>query len=157
MMLLFFILAAMTSLAPGRDHIATATAIADVVLSEPPLFKHDESRVRTAAFITAVAFRESSFRNEVVSKTGDSCLMQINHRPDLASDPRECVRVAFTMLRESFRMCREYPLAFYASGPRGCSNARAQRISRDRFALAARLEKYAPPPVEEIQALSRVE
>lgn len=139
MQVMFFVLWSMLLLAPGRDHLANATAIAGVVLSEPPLFKGDESRIRTASLITAMAFRESSFRNDVKSKTNDHCLMQVNQRPDLAEDPAKCVRVAMAMLRESMRMCPEHPIAFYASGPGACTNARAQRISRDRMAMAARL------------------
>ena len=139
MSLLFFVLAAMTSLAPGRDHTANGTAIASVVLAEPPLFKDDESRSRTASLVVAIAFRESGFRNDAVSKTNDHCMMQVNRRPDLAADASACVRVALTMLRESMRMCREHPLAFYAVGPGACTNVRAQRISRDRMALAGRV------------------
>ena len=100
--------------------------------------------MRTAALVVAMAFRESSLRNDVSSATNDYCLMQINKRPDLANDPAMCVRVAMTMIRESMRMCPEYPIAFYASGPIGCTNVRAQRISRDRLALAQRLLGSAP-------------
>jgi hypothetical protein len=136
---LFAVLTWMALLAPGRDHTENATAIASVVLDEPPLFKNDETRIHTAALVVAIAFRESSFRNDVKSKTDDSCMMQVNRRPDLASDPEACVRVAMTMLRESMRMCPQHPIAFYASGPGACTNERAQRISRDRMAIAKRL------------------
>ncbi len=129
----------MTSLAPGRDHAANGTAIAEVVLSEPPLFKRDDDRRKTAALVVAIAFRESSFRNDVTSKRGDACMMQVNRRPELASDPVACVRVAMAMLRESMRMCPEYPVAFYASGPGACSNERAKRISNDRMRIAKSL------------------
>ena len=145
MTVLFFILAAMASLAPGREHIENATAIASVVLDEPPLFKSDESRLRTAALIVAIAFRESSFRNDAKSKTNDSCLMQVNRRPDLAKDPVKCVRVAMAMLRESMRMCPDHPLAFYASGPGACTNERARKISDDRMRIARRLLAQVSP------------
>jgi hypothetical protein len=154
MFVLFFVLACMLDLAPGRDHITNATAITSVVLSEPPLLRNDEDRIRTAAFVVAIAFRESSFRNDVKSKTNDSCMMQINKRPDLAEDPEKCVRVAMSMLRESFRMCPLHPLAFYASGPGACENERAQRISRDRLAIAAQLVKKHRA---ELQASTRVD
>lgn len=140
-LVLAFVLTCMTSLAPGRDHTINAAAIATVVASEPPLFKDDEDRFRTAALVTAIAFRESSFHNEARSKTNDHCMMQINNRPELAEDPVQCLRVAFVMLRESFKMCPKYPVAFYASGPGACDNGRAQRISNDRMAIAARLVK----------------
>lgn len=143
MALLFFILTAMARLSPGATHAAEATAIAQAVLESPPLFRDDEERVRTAALVVAIAFRESSFRNDVTSRTHDSCMMQVNRRPDLASDPAECVRVALSMLRESMRACPAYPLAVYAEGPRGCRSPRAQRISRDRMAVAAWLVRRA--------------
>jgi hypothetical protein len=137
--LIFAILIWMNTLAPGRSHIDNATAIATILLEEPPLFKGDEDRLRTAAFTVAIAFRESSFRNDVTSKTNDSCMMQIHSRPDLAEDPVACMRVAMTMLRESMRMCPDHPLAFYVSGPGACTNARSIRISNDRLAIARRL------------------
>lgn len=146
MFVLFFILACMGSLAPGRSHMNLALATAHVVLEEQPLFKNDETRVKTAALIVAIEFRESSLRNDVVSKTNDFCAMQINRRPDLVDDPEQCVRVGITMLRESMRMCPEHPVAFYASGPGACTNDRAQRISRDRMAIAAHLVRSMNAP-----------
>ena len=139
MFILFFILGSMMSLAPAREHIELATIVARVVLDEPPLFRGDDSRQRTAALVTAIAFRESSFRHGVKSKTNDHCEMQINNRPDLADDTEKCIRVAMTMLRESMRMCPNHPISFYAEGPGGCESTRAQRISRDRMLLAKRL------------------
>lgn len=157
MAVIFAVLAWMHMLAPGRTRYEEAAAIATVVLEEPPLFKRDDDKLRTAAFVTAISFRESSFRNDVSSKTNDHCMMQINRRPDLARDPVECVRVAFAMLRESMRMCPDHPLAFYASGPGACENARAQRISRDRMAIAARLYAASPvrPPREDAPGTSQ--
>lgn len=145
MTVLEFVVAAMLSLAPARDHSPNAAAIAEVIEAEPALFKDDVSKVRTAALVVAIAFRESSFRNEAVSKTRDFCMMQVNRRPELADDARACVRVAMTMLRESMRVCPAHPLAFYAAGPGGCSNARAQRISFDRMWLARRLVSTVKP------------
>jgi len=143
MALLFFVLAAMNSLVPGKDHSANATAIASVLLSEPSLFRDDESRMKTAALVVAIAFRESAFKNDARSSTNDHCMMQVNRRPELADDPEACIRVGLAMLRESMRICPAHPLAFYASGPGGCDNARAQRISRDRMAIAKRLERIS--------------
>ncbi len=144
MLVLFFVLNAMSSLAPGRQHAAEATAVARVVLEERPLFKGDESRIRSAALMTAIAFRESGFRNDAKSPTNDHCMMQVNQRPDLADDLVKCVRVAMDMLRESMRACPLHPVAFYASGPGACTNERARRISNDRMAIAGRLAKAAP-------------
>lgn len=131
-----FVLAGMLLLSPTRDHRPNAIAIAQAIDADKPLFKDDVSKLKTSALIVAIAFRESSFRNDAVSKTGDHCLMQVNRRPELAEDPVACVRVGIAMLRESMRICPAHPLAFYAEGPRGCDSPRAQRISRDRIAVA---------------------
>lgn len=138
------ILAWMTLLAPGRDHSANAQAISSAVEDERPLFADDDLRTKTAALVVSMAFRESSFRNDVKSKTNDHCLMQVHGRPELADDAEKCVRVAIGMIRESMRMCPEAPLAFYASGPGSCSNLRAQRISRDRMSIARKLLTVLP-------------
>lgn len=142
--MLAVVLAFMLALVPKGDHAVNAAAIASVVDSERPLFKDDSSKRRTAALIVAIAWRESGLRNEAVSKTNDHCMMQVNRRPDLAKDPEACVRVAMTMLRESMRICPAHPIAFYAEGPKGCNSPRAQRISRDRMAIAARLLRVQP-------------
>ena len=133
-----FVFAAMRLLSPSPS-TEIASAIAQVVADEPPLFRGDDDKRKTAGLIVAVAFRESSFRNDVASGTNDHCLMQVHDRPELASDVVECVRVGIRMLRESMHVCASSPLAFYAEGPRGCSSERAQRISRDRLSLAQRL------------------
>ena len=145
MSVLAFVAAAMSLLSPGRDHAELAQAIASVVEAERPLFADDEDRRRTASLVVAIAFRESSFDNAAVSRTNDHCAMGINHRPDLAKFPTECIRTGFAMLRESMRVCPSHPIATYASGPRGCFNARAQRISKDRLALAARIVREVHP------------
>lgn len=145
MTVLPFVLAAMALLAPGRDHTELGGAIARVVDVDRPLFEQDESRVRTAAVIVAIGFRESTFRNEVVSRTDDHCFLQVHARPDLAKDPVECVRIALGMIRASMRVCPAHPLSFYAAGPGGCTSPRAQRISRDRMWLAARLVREVSP------------
>jgi hypothetical protein len=141
---LTWVLAAMALLAPDRDHHELASAIASVVDAEPPLFRGDAERRRTAAVVVAVAFRESSFRLDAVGDHGRSfCAMQI-HRSSggsaaLLEDADACVRKGLSMLRASVRVCPSAPIAWYAEGPDGCSSARAQRISRDRMAIAHRL------------------
>lgn len=136
-----FVLAMMMWLVPGRARglVDEAKAITSVVEAESALFPGDKEKLLTAALVVTIAFRESGFRNEAVSETEDYCMMQVHRRPDLAKDVGACVKVAFVMLRESIRMCPRDPVAFYASGPGGCSNARAQRISQDRMGLAKRL------------------
>lgn len=167
--ILTWVLAAAASLAPTRTHEQLANAITAVVEREEPLFRGDEDRRKTAAFLVAVAFRESSLRPDALgdrvgkAKTPTSfCAYQI-HLPwgkktpegwsgeDLAGDPDKCVTVAFRMMRESARACPAHPLAFYAEGPPGCTSERAQRISRDRMALAQHLLKKVTVPSEQDQ------
>ncbi len=155
MMVLFFILGAMASLAPGRDHVVLATAIAARVLEEPPLFKGDDSKIRTSAYLVAVAFRESSLTVDIAGDHGRShCAYQIHESSGgtaaLRTDADACVAKAFAMLRTSMRVCPSAPLAWYAEGgANACASTRAKRLSNDRIALAGRLAKMATPPKEE--------
>ena len=161
-------------LAPQRPHDRLATAIANRVSAEAPLFKSDDDRRKTSALLVAMAFRESSLRadavgDHVAGKPTSFCAFQL-HLPfgaktaegwtgaELAEDPDKCVTAALRMLRDSMRACAAHPLAVYASGPTGCTSERAQRISRDRVAIAQRLVKDVkvqpldamadPPPPE---------
>jgi hypothetical protein len=174
--LLAWVTAASTLLAPAHPNDQLAEAIAARTEAEAPLFKGDEDRRRSAAFLIAIAFRESSLQanavgDHVAGKPTSFCAFQIHlpfgaktsegwTGPDLAADPEKCVTIAQRMIRESMRMCPAHPLAFYASGPSGCENARAQRISRDRLAIAQRLlrdVRVPPPPVAEASAPSAPE
>ncbi len=137
-----FVLAACLLLAPKRDHVRLATEIAERVQREDPIFKGDEDRRKTAALMVAVAFREGSLRPEVVGDKGDSfCTYQIHKTSGgtiaLTVDVAACVAAGLSMLRTSARTCSAHPVAWYAEGPSGCESTRAQRISRDRVALAA--------------------
>lgn len=147
MMALFAtVLAMMLAVSPAADpierHGELAAAITTVVAAEPPLYRDDDARVRTAALVVAIAFRESSL---IVDKVGDGgksvCAMQIYGGPrSLLVDPEACVRVGLAKLRDSISRDREHPVAAYAAGPR-YQTERARRISRDRVALAARLAR----------------
>jgi hypothetical protein len=153
--LLAWVVAASSLLAPARQHEELSTAITNRVEAEPPLFKGDEDRHRTAAFLVAIAFRESSLRaaavgDHVKGKPTSFCAFQVNlpwgrksaegwTGQDLLEDPEKCVTTALHMLRISMRVCPQHPLAWYAAGPAGCESPRAQRISRDRMAIAQRL------------------
>lgn len=164
--LLPWVLAATASLAPTRSHEALANAITKVAERESPLFRDDDDRKKTAAFLVAVAFRESSLRPDALGDRAGKdqvatsfCAFQINlpwgrktaegyGGEELAEDPEKCVSVAHRMMQESARGCPAHPLALYAEGPQGCTSARAQRISRDRMALAQRLLKTVKVPEE---------
>lgn len=162
---LAWVLAASATLAPARPHERLATAIATRVEAEAPLFKGDDERRKTSALLVAMAFRESSLRADAVGdmvagKPTSFCAFQL-HLPfgaksaegwtgaDLVEDPAKCITVAMRMVRDSMRACPAHPLAVYASGPTGCTSERAQRISRDRLAIAQRLlrDVRVPPSV----------
>lgn len=153
--LVTWVLAASSALAPQRSHDRLATAIASRAEAEAPLFKGDEDRKRTTALLVAMAFRESSLREDAVGdhragKPTSFCAFQLHlpwgaksaegwTGPELVDDPEKCVSAAMHLVRESMRACPTHPLAWYAAGPTGCNSERAQRISRDRLALAQRL------------------
>ncbi|MDB4938624.1 MAG: hypothetical protein JWP87_5596 [Labilithrix sp.] len=150
-----WVVAASSVLAPARQHDQLAEAIATRAEAEAPLFKGDDGRLRTSALLVAIAFRESSLRagavgDHVRGKPTSFCAFQLNlpwgrktaegwTGEDLVEDPHKCVTAAIHMLRISMRVCPSYPLAWYAAGPAGCASERAQRISRDRMAIAQRL------------------
>jgi len=149
MHLYWIVLWMMTSLVPAQDPIARhgrlSSAIATVVSEEAPLFRNDEDRVRTAALLVAIAFRESSLQHDAVGDGKRSvCAFQI-HGGDkaLLDDTEACVRTGERMLRESIRMDRDEPVAFYARGPRFKSDE-ARSLSRDRVRLSQRLLKEIP-------------
>lgn len=149
-----FVLRSMELLAPSRDHHLLGEAIARRVDAELPLFADDEDRKKTAATMVSVAFRESSLRADIVGdfrngKPTSFCAYQINETmggsSKLLTDVDACVARGLTLLRESARICRAHPIAWYAEGPRGCDSPRAQRISRDRLAIAQRLVREVRP------------
>lgn len=137
-----FILIMMTLLG-STQNTKFADTLNSVSNDEAPLFADDADKHKTVALMTAVAFRESSFRLDVSSKTNDHCWFQINGHPELKKDPVACTKAAFKIIRESMRVCPKYPIAYYASGPEGCKNERAQRISTDRMRLAQRIKTEA--------------
>lgn len=164
-MTLIFVSALTAAVDPDHDHGTINESIARVVEAEPPLFKDNEDRQRTAAPVVAVAWREGSLRTKVVGdcdkKTKDGvcisgphsfCTMQVNDSSGGSAALNEyldlCIRTGVAMLRQSMRSCAEHPVAWYAAGPVGCSNDRAQRISRDRVALARRLRERAAASLE---------
>ncbi len=137
-----FVLAACLLLAPKRDHVRLATEIAERVQREGPIFKGDEDKRKTAGLLVAVAYREGSLDPAVIGDHGHSfCTFQIHDTSGgtiaLTLDVAACVAAGFSMLRTSARTCSAHPVAWYAEGPNGCESPRAQRISRDRVALAA--------------------
>jgi hypothetical protein len=149
MHLYWIVLWMMTFVSPSADPIARhgrlATAIVTVAWEEAPLFKGDTDRVRTVALLVAIAFRESSLQHDAVGDGGRSkCAFQIHGGDDaLLDDTEACVRKGVSMLRESIRVDRSEPVAFYARGPRFESDE-ARSLSRDRVRLSQRLLKEIP-------------
>lgn len=157
---------------PDHDHTRMATAIASVVAVERPLYAGDDSRERTLALVTAVAWREGSLRERVegdcdqrtkdgvcIAKPHSYCTAQIHDTsggtPALNDDPELCIRTEIAMLRTSIAIFREAPVAFYAAGPKGYKGERARRISNDRVALAGRLLVAARAAIAEDEARER--
>ena len=158
--LLSFALAVVHAVDPDHEHPVMTDAIVHVVEDERPLFTDDSSREKTIALVVAVAWREGSLREKVsgdcVEKTKEGkciahprsfCTMQVHASSggdeSLNEDPQKCIRAGMAILRQSMKYCAEHPVAFYASGPTACTNPRAQRISRDRMALAQWLRGQA--------------
>lgn len=123
----------------GYLALATVTAL----LEEEPLYANDDDRTKTAALVVAVEFRESSLKHDAIGDGGHSyCAMQIHDSSGggeaLIDDPVACVKKGIRMLRQSIRIDRAHPVAFYARGPRYQSD-KAKSISDDRVRLAAKL------------------
>lgn len=148
-----FVMSAMQLLSPNRDHSELAGAIDRRVAEEAPLFVDDTDKRKTKAYLVAVAFRESSLRLDAVGDHGQSmCAFQIGVTSGgtraMLTDADLCVGAAFRMLRTSMRLCPAFPLAWYAAGgdaAKACANVKAQRLSRDRMALAGWLSRTVKP------------
>ncbi len=141
-----FVLGLCLSLSPQSQplsHGALATSITTVLHDEGALFAHDDDLHRSAALMVAIAYRESSLDTRSVGDGGTSFGAFQLHASSggtaaLLDDPDAQARKAHAMLKQSIRIDREHPIAFYARGPRFASQE-AQRISNDRMALAKRL------------------
>ncbi len=119
----------MSGLAPDVDHYALAWAIASQV--------HGAAE---AALVTAIAFRESTFDNAAIGDHGRSfCALQIHASSGgtvaLTEDVGACVAAGLAILRQSVRVDRAHPVAFYARGPRW-EGLEARRLSDDRVRIA---------------------
>lgn len=157
-----WILTAMGSLEPQTKpdilarHQVLATAIARHLDAEPPLFKDDADKKKTAALMVSIPYRESGLGREVLGDKDSAgrptsfCAYQVSSgvggSAALNTDADACVAAGMRVLRWSFRFCPAFPVAGYASGLNGCTNPRAQRISRDRMAIAARLVRDVVVP-----------
>ena len=119
----------MLALAPGRDHSALASAIADTVEKEGCFVTGANCERRTAALMVSVAFRESTFRLEAVGDQGRSvCSFQIlGGSRDLLTDATACALEGHRRLKASLQACRG-SIAMYAAGR--CDSARGKALTR---------------------------
>lgn len=137
-----FVAFATAVLAPSRDTSVARDAIVRVASEEAPLFEDDGERLKTGAWLVAIAYRESSLRNDAVGDNGRArCLFQLWAAPtEVLTDAELCTRIAMARLRESARACgKKNLLGVFAAGPHGCTSEAAKRISNDRLWLARRL------------------
>lgn len=122
-----------------------ADAIDRAVDRDGPLFVGADGARQTRALMVAVAWRESSFRLDVVGDQGRSmCAFQILNGPrSLLADVDACTTRGLAMMRESFAACSTLPvaerLAGYARG--SCTRDDGRAISRDRFWVARDVER----------------
>ena len=134
---------------PARSHANFVSSASRVLGSEPALFRDDDDRRKTAALLTAIAFRESSLDLRAVGDKGRSvCWMQIlNGDRALLEDGDACLRRGMAMVRESFKACAHLPpderLALYARGR--CDSEEGRKISRERHALASWMTRSVKP------------
>jgi hypothetical protein len=147
------LLAALEPSAPwSGTYDKTAEAIARAAESDPVYPVDEQGEARTAALLVAVAWYESRFKPDAVSKDRRAyCLYQLDksYLPEPAkalADPHLCTRTALSLLRRSLETCRarspDDRLAFYVSGH--CDRGGPE--SRYRTFLAKKLLKEHPMP-----------
>lgn len=139
----------MVSLAPStpwRDtYESTAITMALTVETEEPLYQNDDTRIRTAATLVALARYESVFDPNAWGDRGhgDSHGLYQQQRFGLLSDVGEATAVALSQIRISMRICRGRPveerLTWYAAGGNGCESRDGVAKSRHRMTLAKKL------------------
>lgn len=131
------LMALMQPRAPWRDsYAATAAAIATIVEAERPMFEGPRGRERTAALLVSLAWFESTFQPDALGDKGKAHgLYQVHGHGELA-DPVEATRVALSLVRMSFVLCRARPieerLAWYAQGGADCSAPSADALTKSR-------------------------
>lgn len=156
---------------------AIAADIVDVVWddAEPPLFRGDAARERTATVLLGLTRYESDWHKDVdtgvtrgdhgrswcigqvlLDANGEKTTAEGWTGPDLVADRKKCLRVVLRMARESFRACSSLPvserLALYARG--SCDSEEGRRLSRTRMSLAFALFAHRAPPKAEATALA---
>lgn len=139
-----------TALMQTSDYLGSSRyqEIADVIAKssiEAPLFAGPYGAWRTAALMTAIAFKESSFNPNARGKEGELGLWQIHpvhgHASKCLVDPACEAPIAREMIRISMKECASQPeeewLSLYAAGD--CNAAGGKTASAARVRLAKRL------------------
>lgn len=125
----------------GRPSPTVVQAIASESLADPVL----GDAQHTAALLLVIAFRESSYRADVIGDGGRSCgLFQSACSSTKLRDPVGQTRIAIGNIRRSITACPDAILAVYASGT--CGNVAGRRISVSRVAEMNRLVALVPMP-----------
>lgn len=133
----------LSALAPNGRWVSRYWEISSAIASaseEEPLFAGDLGPLRTAAYLTAVAYYESTFSPTARGPAGELGLFQIHplHKlnPEVLKDPYRAAPIAREMMRTSMRECsslaQDERLALYASGD--CRAGRTQSAHRVRLA-----------------------
>lgn len=120
---------AMRSLVPhGGDVPVLARALVDSGANQDEI-----------EWLSAMAFREGSFRLGVIGDNGKAlCVYQLHRAPiAVLTDADLCTKIALKRFRDSRKLCPAQPLAAYA-GAR-CGSELADRISKDRRRVADRM------------------
>jgi hypothetical protein len=139
MILLHWVLSAMSFLVPNVEHYDLGNAISTTVHEKGCLFQGERCEQRTAALLTAVAFRESRFEMSALGKAGDSCAFQLVAAPKaVRKDVKLCTSIAYDRLAASLKACGG--IQAYATGRCSLGN----RIDADRKWLAGDLVKRIP-------------
>lgn len=136
----------------GPKRLALAWDIAVTAFVEPPLFADDEDRHKTIRFLVAVAWRESSIRQDVVGAAGECTMFQLKPAflgltcKELVKDAQMSTWAAMKVMRISFNLCGEgHELNAYAGGDKACRNPGAQAITDNRMKLAKDIEQKVGP------------
>ncbi len=140
-----WLLAAMLLLAPKHDRaelVRLAVAIDAAVAKLGTLFTGTEGPRKSAALMTAVAYRESSFRVAAKGRGSDCGAWQhVTHDKAecdrLRSDAAYAAEVAHRDLKRSIAACPGEPLGVYAMGK--CGTKHGAWVSRDRMQIARKL------------------
>jgi|SRR5208283_702645 hypothetical protein len=157
-----FILALMSFLQPTNapgvkwDYEPTARAIAKYSFSNPLWPREERGIERTADLLVSLSWFESNYNPDAEGDGHASFgLYQMTpgtagSSPDALKDPDTATRIALSLIRTSFRICKDYPaderLGWYAHGGNSCANSDGRKKSKHRMWKAEWLGSKVPMP-----------